>query len=166
MDRVPRSPDYGPAAESDRRVSLRDRCAGAIGPVGGGRRALVVFSGQTDLGWLRLLKPSFRHCFVAVEADDGWVVVNPLCHVTEIAVVRGVGRDALAAGYRKAGLIVVATRTHRPPPRPAPWRPFSCVETVRRILGLEARWVLTPWQLFRHIQGHEEKKRRKSLTLG
>lgn len=27
--------------------------------------ALVVFSDNTDLWWLRWLKPGFRHCFIA-----------------------------------------------------------------------------------------------------
>lgn len=138
-------------------MSLREGFAVA-GPQAAGRRALVVFSGQTDLGWLRVLKPGFRHCFVAVEVGGGWVVVNPLCHVTDLAVVHGVDAEGLADGYRQAGLTVVPVRTRRPSPRSARWRPFSCVEEVRRILGLEARWVLTPWQLFRHIQDENEKK--------
>ena len=41
---------------------------GGSGNGGGfGGRALAVFSGKADLGWLRLLRPGFRHCFVALE---------------------------------------------------------------------------------------------------
>jgi hypothetical protein len=40
-------------------------------PTGGARtvlldRVLVVFSGTTDIPWLRVLKPGFRHCFALV----------------------------------------------------------------------------------------------------
>lgn len=126
--------------------------AGTAGVAAGGRRALVVFSGQTDLWWLRLLKPGFRHCWVAVETGGCWVIVNPLSHVTDIAVVRGAAGESLAEGCRRAGMTVVAARTGRPRPRPAPWRAFSCVEAVRRILGLDAGRIFTPWQLFRHLQ--------------
>jgi len=139
--------------------------AATVGPPGvaaSGRRALVVFSGRTELWWLRLLKPGFRHCWVAVEVEGCWVVVNPLSHVTDIAVVRGVTVDALAEGYRRAGLTVVAARTARPR-RPAPWRAFSCVEAVRRILGLDAGRIFTPWQLFRHLQKNFPNDKNKYL---
>ena len=32
-----------------------------------------------------------------------------------------------------------------------PLRPYSCVESVKRILGIRAGLVLTPWQLYRHL---------------
>ena len=33
----------------------------------------------------------------------------------------------------------------------APWMMFTCVEAVKRILGIHKRWILTPWQLYRHL---------------
>ena len=57
-------------------------------------RALVVFSGQTDLMWLRMLRTGFRHCFVLIEGrcpgvmenqnGGGWVLYNPLSNATQI----------------------------------------------------------------------------------
>ena len=35
--------------------------------------------------------------------------------------------------------------------RSAPLGVFSCVETVKRLLGLRTRWVFTPWQLHRFL---------------
>jgi hypothetical protein len=43
---------------------------------------------------------------------------------------------------------VVETRIRPAPRRPAPLRPYTCVEAVKRILGLHAPWVITPWQLY------------------
>jgi hypothetical protein len=35
--------------------------------------------------------------------------------------------------------------------RLAPVRPFTCVEAVKRLIGIHAPWTLTPWQLFGHL---------------
>jgi hypothetical protein len=114
-------------------------------------RALVAFSGRADLGWLRLLRPGFRHCFVVLDTAAGWILVNPMAHRTDL---RPLGLPAgfdLAGWYQGQGLRVVETRPSRPPHSPAPWRPHTCVETVKRILGIQDGFVLTPWQLFRHL---------------
>lgn len=116
-----------------------------------GRRALVVFSGRSELWWLRLLKPGFRHCLVAVADPAGWIVVDPLSHRTDVALLPLEPGFDLAGWYRAAGLAVVETTTGSPAPRPAPWRPYSCVEAVKRVLGIHAGAVLTPWQLYKFI---------------
>ncbi len=113
-------------------------------------RALVVFSGRTDLRWLRLLKPGFRHCFVAIHDGRHWLTLDPLASRTELRV-EPVPPDAdLAAWYRGLGLTVVETAIARPV-RPAAWAPFTCVEAVKRAIGLQAWWVVTPWQLYRRL---------------
>ena len=52
------------------------------------RRALVVFSGATDLRWLGLLKRGFRHCFVALHDGERWITVDALSHRIEVVVHR------------------------------------------------------------------------------
>ena len=42
------------------------------------RGALVVFVDDTEVNWLRILKPGFRHCFAALEAERGWLICDPL----------------------------------------------------------------------------------------
>lgn len=124
------------------------------------RQALVVFSGQADLWWLRLLKPGFRHCFVALSGPAGWVVVDPLSHRTCVAQIPDTQEFDLSHWYRQHGLTVVPAKVFSPPKRAAPVRAYSCVESVKRILGIQAGWVLTPWQLFRYVN----KKRKYELT--
>lgn len=114
------------------------------------RPALVGFVGPTDLWWLRGLRPGFRHCFVALSDGDGWIVVDPMSHRT---LVRREAVADLAPFYAGHGIIVLPTRMRAVvPPRTAPWRPYTCVEAVKRILGVRAPWVLTPWQLYRHLE--------------
>ena len=115
-------------------------------------RALVVFSGKADLGWLRLLRPGFRHCFVLLELGDSWVCVNPLAHRTSVEVWSlDPATDLLGWLRAQEGLIVVETTLRHPPRRPSPIGLYSCVEAVKRVLGLQERWVLTPGQLHDHL---------------
>jgi hypothetical protein len=116
--------------------------------------AVVVFSGRTDLPWLRLLKPGFRHCFVLLRRGGAWVVIDPLAHYTRVDLVpASLARTAeeVAAAYRDAGVHAVGTAVREPPARLAPLRPATCVETVKRVLGLRAPAVVTPWQLWTHL---------------
>ena len=112
----------------------------------------MVFADNTDLKLLRLLRSGFRHCFVAVRREGGWVICDPLSHQTDLSVIKGFGADELAAWYRSHGLRVIETCIRAAPSCPAPIRPYTCVEAVKRVLGLHAGWVITPWQLYRLLQ--------------
>ncbi len=123
------------------------KAASSAGPA----PALVVFTGDTCLSCLKVLKPGFRHCFVAVCRTGHWIICDPLCHRTDLLVIdRDMAAD-LASWYRQHGLTVVATQVRAAPLRIAPFRPFTCVEAVKRVLGIHARSVNTPWQLYRHL---------------
>jgi hypothetical protein len=109
--------------------------------------AIVVFSGETSLKSLKLLRPGFRHCFVLVRRQNCWVIYDPLSHRTDLAVIVGPSLGELAEWYRLKGLQVLETTVRRAPLRSAPLRPFTCVEAVKRVLGIHAPWITTPWQL-------------------
>lgn len=115
-----------------------------------GRPALVVFCDGVELWWLRFLKPGFRHVFVAVRDGGVWVTVDPLSPHTEVAVQPVDPAFDLAGWFRARGHVVVETVARRRRD-PAPLAPFTCVEAVKRVLGLPDRGVLTPWQLFRRL---------------
>lgn len=113
--------------------------------------AWVVFRGEAPLWWLRALKPGFRHCLALLNDGRHWVVLDPLAPFTDLAVLDLAPDHDLPGWYRAAGLTVVAAPVRRGLTRPAPWAPFTCVEAVKRLLGLHAPLVLTPWQLHRHL---------------
>lgn len=117
-------------------------------------RAWVVFSGAAELWWLRLLRPGFRHCLVALDDGRHWVVIDPLAPRTDVAVLERAEAPDLPDRFRGLGLTVVPATVRRTAARPAPWAPFTCVEAVKRVLGLRAPLVLTPWQLHRHLTRH------------
>ncbi|CAO3417695.1 hypothetical protein [Azospirillum doebereinerae] len=113
--------------------------------------AWVVFRGDAPLWWLRALRPGFRHCLALLNDGRHWVVVDPLAPFTDVAVLDLPATHDVPGWYRDLGLTVVAAPVRRGLIRPAPWGPFTCVEAVKRLLGLHAPLVLTPWQLHRHL---------------
>lgn len=115
-------------------------------------RALVIFGGRCGVWWLRWLKPGFRHCFAAVDDGRQWLTVDPLLHRLEIRAT-GLGSDFdLAAAYRAMNLVVVFVAPSAVRRRTVPIGLFTCVETVKRLLGFRAPWILTPRQLHRFLE--------------
>ncbi|MDO8606942.1 MAG: hypothetical protein Q7R40_10430 [Phaeospirillum sp.] len=114
--------------------------------------ALVAFSGHADQMWLRLLRPGFRHCFLVLGSRGGWLCLNPLAHRMDIMVLPVEAGFDVSEWYRTQGLTVIEARLSTPPERAAPWRPLTCVEVVKRVLGISAWNIVTPWQLYRYIK--------------
>ncbi|MFA5592593.1 MAG: hypothetical protein WC989_04685 [Micavibrio sp.] len=116
------------------------------------QKAWVVFSGSTEITWLRFLKPGFRHCYVLINDGERWTSLDPLSHVTEVSVHHHVPADFDLPGWLAArGNRVVKAPMRRDLTRPAPFMLFTCVEAVKRVLGIHRRLVVTPWQLYRHL---------------
>ena len=110
--------------------------------------AWVVFSDDTDIRYLKCLKRGFRHCYVIMSDGEKWFSIDPLAHMTEIWLK--------SEGYR-----VVRVGVQQPELKPSPLMFMTCVESVKRMLGIQSRWVITPWQLYRHI----EKEKRKTISI-
>jgi len=113
-------------------------------------KAWVVFSGQADLPWLKILKPGFRHCAVVLNDGERWVTIDPLSNYTDVTVHKVPVDFDLPAWMRGRGHTVVsAPVTHIT--KPAPLALYSCVEAVKRVLGIHKRRIFTPWQLYNHL---------------
>ncbi|CCQ72348.1 hypothetical protein [Magnetospira sp. QH-2] len=113
--------------------------------------AIVGFVAHTDIWWLSWLRPGFRHCFVLVKEADGWVLCDPLSHQTVVRrwpIPSGLGT---LVWLHENGYRLAVTKVREAPKRMAPFRLYTCVESVKRVLGLHNRWILTPWQLFRYL---------------
>lgn len=116
-----------------------------------GCRALVVFSGKTEVPWLRILRPGFRHCYVLIQTCGHWVIYNPASHRTDIHVFGAYPYAAFVDWLFKQGDIVAACRISHTPKRFAPIRPYTCVEAIKRLLGIRAAGIFTPWQLYLYL---------------
>ncbi len=113
-------------------------------------KAWVVFSGQSDLAWLRILRPGFRHCYIVLNDGDHWVTFDPLSNYTDINVHHLPPSFNLPQWMSERGNTVVKAYLQRSK-KQAPWMPYTCVEAVKRVIGLHARSIFTPWQLYKHL---------------
>lgn len=114
------------------------------------QKAWVVFSSNTDLPWLRILKPGFRHCSVLMNDGQHWITFDPLSNYTDIMVHNMPTSFDLPLWLKDRGHNVVPAKIDRKK-RAAPWMFCTCVESVKRVLGIHDRLILTPWQLYKHL---------------
>lgn len=117
----------------------------------GGGRAIVVFSGNTAIPWLRFLRPGFRHCYAVAESQGQWFVYNPASHQTAVHALGKFPSGLLIEWLLAEGHTVVMCRIEKAAHRVAPVRPYTCVEALKRLLGVRAKWVFTPWQLYKYL---------------
>lgn len=114
-------------------------------------QAWVVFTDQTDLPWLKMLKPGFRHCYALLNDGERWISLDPLSNYLDVIVHHQLPADFnLPLWLEQRGHKVVKAPLRRVK-KEAPWMIFTCVEAVKRALGLHNRFIFTPWQLYRHL---------------
>lgn len=116
-------------------------------------RALVCFEyGARESLWLKLFcrKGDPIHCWVAVDKGSYWLVaaMESTCVVGHAVSME----HALSLQYRKEGHGVVEWRGEGPGDRTYPPCVMTCVELVKRTLGIHKPLLLTPGQLLRHLE--------------
>ena len=115
-------------------------------------RAIVVFEDRPERSILRLLRAGFRHCFCIVGTHTEWTVCDPLKTRIELVRLSGISEHNLVEHYRCSarralvGDVAPARGSER-----IRLRAVSCVEVVKRIVNLDAGYVLTPFQLHRAL---------------
>lgn len=112
----------------------------------------IVFSDETDIRMLKILRRGFRHCFVIMMQNDRWILVDPRSNKTDISLLPHPSHFNFPRYFTQQGKIVVKADNQNVPHKIAPLTPLSCVETVKRILGIHRRFVLTPYQLYKYLQ--------------
>ncbi len=123
-------------------------------PSGVFAESYVVFADNTSLWWLRLLKPGFRHCYVLLRFFNSgrWLELNPLSNQF-VASFYDYPRDFDFADYLRhhKGMTVCRVEIAEAPLKCAPLSFFTCVEFVKRAIGIHDCFVHTPWQLYKKI---------------
>jgi hypothetical protein len=111
--------------------------------------ALVVFEDRPDSRWLAWLKPGFRHCYCLVQAERGWILVDPLLRNLHVTWLDLPNEFDPVEYYIARGRIVVSGWSQVFGPTTASLRPVTCVEIVKRALGLGHLRAWTPYMLHR-----------------
>lgn len=112
--------------------------------------AWVIFSARADLFWLKILKPGYRHCSVLLHDGAHWITFDPMSSYTDVLVHNLPADFDLPAWFAERGHTVIRAHIQKPKTA-APWMVFSCVEAVKRVLGIHSRFIFTPWQLFKFL---------------
>jgi len=112
--------------------------------------ALVVFHGFGAGLFARLFgRDRFRHCFVCLKQSGYWIAVDFKQGAADVDVVCA-GSFDLTAFYERQGFKVVGA-SRVPNITLWPWMNANCVGAAKKLLGLRAPWVLTPYQLYTHL---------------
>ncbi len=123
------------------------------------QNAWVIFSGETDLPWLKFLKPGFRHCFVLMNDGERWMSIDPLSPYTEVQIYHHLNPSFdLPSWLESRGYKICKASINREQKKAAPPMMFTCVEAIKRLLGIHKRFVVTPWQLYQCLTNKAEKQ--------
>lgn len=111
----------------------------------------IAFSGVCDVRPLKILRPGFRHCFALIREPSNWVMVDPMLHKMDVTTTHLPAGFDFPAWLRSRGYRVVRAPHLSPRRRFCVPSPFTCVEAMKRLIGLQDWKVLTPWQLYRAL---------------
>lgn len=126
------------------------------------QQAWVVFTGQTDIAWLKILKSGFRHCFVLINDGHKWMSVDPISPYMDIKIYHHIDSTYdLPRWLCDRGYQVLKTDIDKSHKKAAPCMVFTCVESIKRILGIHKRFIMTPWQLYQYLEKEKMKKFKK-----
>ena len=106
---------------------------------------------------LRWLKPGWRHVCVLVETPVGWVGLEPLFQWSPMGWIdwafdlscKELADEFVARGWTAA--VACCLPAPEPDPRRMLIGAYTCVEAVKRALGIASPWIVTPRQLHRWL---------------
>ena len=116
--------------------------------------AYVAFGGKPPHWWTKFLKKGFYHCLLILGNGYEWILIDPIWNYTDLIFIRN--KKILSIldekGYhllRTTPQLSLNTKGH--------FRPLTCVETVKRFLGISNPKIWTPFQLFQFISTKKGK---------
>lgn len=112
--------------------------------------AIIIFT-AADRWFLKALKPGYEHCIILYPVSTGYIMIEPMLNGMEL---REVKREAVAHLLDLAGkeqCSILASRINQRGTKLSVPSFFSCVEVAKRLLNIQAFWVITPYQLHNHL---------------
>lgn len=115
------------------------------------RNVTVVFTDSTRV-MTKPLDSDFRHCLMVCEMDTGnYVYINPAGNGIDIKVLTYLEYRDMLKNLFDNNLIFVLAK-----PKPMGTKMnfpnvYSCVEVVKRTLGIDKPFIITPKQLYKHL---------------
>ena len=118
--------------------------------------AVVFFGGNKTHWWTRFLKKGYYHCLIAMNIGcDRWVLIDPVMSYTDFIIFEG---DDFIKKLASIGYTYLMTKPMPVQFLDIKWslRPFTCVEVVKRLLGIQKKFIITPYQLYKYIKKEEQ----------
>lgn len=115
------------------------------------KKAWVVFTNQTDLKAVRVLKEGFRHCFILINDGENWISVDPMANYMEVSTHKVPADFDFASWLSQRGHHIIEAQVARNITSCAPIMLFTCVEACKRVLGIHKPFIFTPWQLYQYL---------------
>ena len=122
----------------------------SIGVVNNCSDFYIGFSGKTDLFFLKILKSGFRHCFLFYGDNYQTFVLDPLANRIDISFIP-LSVGVVCKIFEDDGVIVLKA-VKKYPKLKIGVGVFTCVEMVKRILGISNIFVFTPFQLYKFLK--------------
>ena len=119
-----------------------------------GQSCAIVIFGPSQLAYLKVLRDGYQHCMIAVQSGPSWQLIDPLSNafcLTELGIAHP---EEIISSFVEQGFDAVFTQRRAPIAAEMPLGLFTCVEVVKRVLGLRNRWIMTPWQLRKMLGAH------------
>ncbi len=129
------------------------------------RRAWVVFTNQTDLRMVGMLKKGYRHCFILINDGEQWISIDPMANYMDVVVHHVPCEFDMPNWLLERGHRVIPACLNVDVSRAAPLMLFTCVEACKRILGIHKRFIFTPWQLFKYLNKQNSKTTQRLSVL-
>lgn len=117
-----------------------------------GQPAIVAYTGVSTFWFLKALDRDYRHCLAVLSVPPYWIVVDSLANRISMAVLDAKGLGQFLVTLHRHGYRCQVTRTRSLPVRRLSLMPCTCVEIVKRALGILDPLTVTPKQLFNKIR--------------
>jgi len=120
----------------------------------------IVFEDAPRKRWHhRWLKEGFRHCYVMFKSDAGlfWLIINPHQSHTEVDY-RLIDTFPVVTDYTgPISTVIEYTAIIDPMQKCTQLGILTCVDVIKRHLGIRAHLVFTPYQLFKYLRRRNER---------
>lgn len=115
----------------------------------------VIFCNSNSFWWQTLLKDGFKHCFVIIEDYNGnYTFIDANCTNIAVSIIYNLEHetDLQEICHKQRCKILTIPTTKLISNKKAPLAFLTCVELVKRVLGIHKRSILTPYSLYKYIQ--------------
>lgn len=131
------------------------------------QKVYVVFVDNTSLWWLKFLKKGFRHCYIIFQLGNNpqlLIELNPMSNQFYVFKhISHLGCDYIFHLKQQDNIKIIPIDIKQAELKTAPIGIFSCVEFVKRVLGIHSFWLFTPYQLYKFLT-KTKNSRKKVLT--